>query len=93
MTKGYKLSVYKRDRRTKEGRRFVRSYSYSNLDETGIRGEIINLRVLYPEYDGWTFEYHPLTKTVTNLMSGQPIEIAYDTPGCCDPSTETYWTM
>jgi hypothetical protein len=32
-------------------------------------------------------------KTVTNLMSGKPVEIAADTPLCCDPSSETYWSM
>ena len=35
----------------------------------------------------------PATKKVRNLMSGQMIEIAADTPFCCDPSTETYWSM
>ena len=33
------------------------------------------------------------TKIVMNLMSGQYIEIPVDTPACCDPSTETYWSM
>ena len=93
MTKGYKLNVYKMDRRRKTGRRFVKSYDYPTYDETGVRGEIINLRSLYPQHSGWVLEYHPLTKTVTNLMSGKPVEIAYNTPGCCDPSTETYWSM
>lgn len=32
-------------------------------------------------------------KKVTNLMSGKEIEIPEDTPACCDPSTETYWSM
>lgn len=32
------------------------------------------------------------TKIVKNLMTGQDIEIAEDTPHCCDPSTETYWS-
>ena len=32
-------------------------------------------------------------KKVTNLMSGIEIEIAEDTPRCCDPSTELYWAM
>lgn len=32
-------------------------------------------------------------KTVRNLMSGKEIEIAADTPLCCDPSSETYWSM
>ena len=93
MTKGYKINVYKLDRRRKTGRRFVKNYDYPTYDEMGVRGEIINLRSLYPQYDGWILEYHPLTKTVTNLMSGKPVEIAYNTPGCCDPSTETYWSM
>ena len=33
------------------------------------------------------------TKTVRNLMSGKEVEIAVDTPLCCDPSSETYWCM
>ena len=33
------------------------------------------------------------TKKVTNLMSGEEIEIPSNTPHCCDPSTETYWSM
>lgn len=32
-------------------------------------------------------------KKVRNLMSGKEIEIAEDTPLCCDPSSETYWSM
>lgn len=33
------------------------------------------------------------TKMVRNLMSGKMVEIDADTPFCCDPSTETYWSM
>jgi len=33
------------------------------------------------------------TKKVINLMSGKEIEIPSNTPDCCDPSTETYWSM
>lgn len=37
---------------------------------------------------------HPLgKKTVKNLMTGEMIEIAEDTPYCCDPSQERYWSM
>ena len=37
---------------------------------------------------------HPVgMKTVKNLMSGQDIDIPEDTPYCCDPSTERYWSM
>lgn len=32
-------------------------------------------------------------KKVTNLMSGKEIEIPSNTPRCCDPSSELYWSM
>lgn len=32
-------------------------------------------------------------KKVTNLISGKEIEIPSNTPHCCDPSSETYWSM
>ena len=32
-------------------------------------------------------------KVVKNLMTGKEIAIAEDTPYCCDPSTERYWSM
>ena len=35
----------------------------------------------------------PKMKKVKNLMTGKTIEIAADTPYCCDPSTETFWSM
>ena len=32
--------------------------------------------------------------TVPNLMSGKPVEIREsEAGGCCDPSTERYWSM
>ena len=32
-------------------------------------------------------------KKVKNLMTGEEIEIPSNTPRCCDPSSELYWTM
>jgi hypothetical protein len=32
-------------------------------------------------------------KVVTSLMSQKQIVIDKNTPLCCDPSTETYWSM
>lgn len=31
--------------------------------------------------------------TVKNLMSGKPVRQSVNTPLCCDPSSETYWSM
>jgi len=33
------------------------------------------------------------TKIVTNLMTKKLVRIPVNTPACCDPSTETYWSM
>jgi len=41
-----------------------------------------------------TFRNTPVpTKKVRSLMTGAEIEIPVDTPRCCDPSTELYWSM
>jgi len=31
--------------------------------------------------------------TVKNLMTGKPVTIDADTPWCCNPASETYWSM
>ena len=37
---------------------------------------------------------HPVgVKTVRNLMTGAMVDIAEDTPWCCNPASETYWSM
>jgi hypothetical protein len=33
------------------------------------------------------------TKIVTNLLSRRLVRIPVNTPLCCDPSSETYWSM
>ena len=39
-------------------------------------------------------EKHPVkTKVVKNLMTGQDVVIAEDTPRSCDPSSELFWSM
>lgn len=48
----------------------------------------------YSVTDKATFLAIPIPmKKVKNLMSGKEIEIPVNTPRCCDPSTELYWTM
>jgi hypothetical protein len=51
---------------------------------------------------GWTVDqlnivsrdtYRTPKMTVKNLMSGAPVEIDADTPWCCNPASETYWSM
>ena len=33
------------------------------------------------------------TKKVKNMMTGEEIEIPSNTPNCCNPESETYWSM
>ena len=51
--------------------------------------------VYYTSADRDTYERRmtPRMKSVRNLMTGEMIEIAEDTPYCCDPSSERYWNM
>lgn len=53
----------------------------------------LNLGNLKTEWNYWCDANLPGTKMVRNLMSGKMVEIPTDTPFCCDPSTETYWSM
>ena len=55
--------------------------------EKQIRAELARLEAKLAEIQ------KPKTRKVRSLMSGAEIEIAEDTPFCCDPSTETYWCM
>ena len=44
--------------------------------------------------ESWFLLKYPMGKRVTkNLMTGEIIEIPADTPYCCDPGTERFWSM
>ena len=47
----------------------------------------------YVEESRFDLKYPIGTKKVKNLMTGKEIEIAADTPWCCNPASETYWSM
>ena len=39
------------------------------------------------------FKQEEKMMTVKSLMTGADVTIPVNTPRCCDPSTETYWSM
>lgn len=50
--------------------------------------------VYYTYADRETYEKRTVhRRIVQNLMTGKDVEIDSNTPHCCDPSTETYWSM
>jgi hypothetical protein len=89
----YTLYIYKQDRRCKTGERLFSTTVWNVKDDNGMRRTVGNLFDLYPPIKGWRFDWTPNTKTVKNLMTGAPVEIAHDTPRSCDPSSELYWSM
>lgn len=48
----------------------------------------------FVEESWFNLKYGPVgTRVVKSLMTGKEIEIPSNTPRCCDPSSELYWTM
>jgi len=93
MKQDYTMYIYKRDGRCKTGERLYSTTVWTNRDEAGMRRESNEVYDLYPATKGWRFEYHPTMKTVKSLMTGKDVQIPSDTPWCCNPASETYWSM
>ena len=89
----YTLYIYKADKRCKTGERLFSTTVWPVKDDNGMRRTVAELFDLYRPEDGFRFDWTPATKTVRNLMTGAAVEIAYDTPRSCDPSSELYWSM
>jgi len=89
------VTVYKADKRTKAGERFVAKYPFSGMDREAVERELAALTAqLYPSTQGWRFEVKERYVMVKNLMTGAMVQIeAEDRGGPCDPSMERYWTM
>lgn len=91
---GYRLLVFKADRRTKDGWRLVETKEYLGFSGTAMTEEIASLKwTVYPP-PRFYLDFEPLTAMVKNLMTGAMVEIDYrEVGGPCDPSTERYWSM
>ena len=49
--------------------------------------------VYYTYADRETYNQRVVTKRVVkNLLTGEMVEIDSNTPWCCDPSSESYWS-
>lgn len=93
MKQDYTLYVYKSDRRVKSGKRIVSTTIWRDRDEAGMKRECQELSNTYPVNQGYLIEFHPTKKTVKSLMTGEDVQIHRDTPWCCNPASETYWSM
>jgi hypothetical protein len=92
MKQDYTLYVYKADRRTKSGERSVLTRVFTDQTESDMKRMVVGLYNKFsPEQ--YRIEYHPTMITVKNLMTGSNVEIDRDTPWCCNPASETFWSM
>jgi hypothetical protein len=93
MKQDWQVKVYKTDKRFKVGERFVSQYPFSGMDREAVERELKELaNRLYPKKDGWRFDVQPATMTVKSLMTGANVEIPVDTPWCCNPASESFWS-
>lgn len=93
MKQDWTMYIYKADKRTKTGERLVSTTVWTSRDEATMKRECAELFGLYPAQQGYRFECLPKMVTVKNLMTGKDIQIDRDTPWCCNPASETYWSM
>ena len=92
MKQDYTLYTYKQDRRIKAGERLVATAPLHSTEQE-MQYVVAKMSELFPAAKGWRFEYHLSKVTVKNLMTGADVEIDRDTPWCCNPASETYWSM
>ena len=88
------MYIYKADKRTKLGERLVSITVWKNRDDAEMAQEVRAWQNgSYPVSLGYRIEYHPTMVTVKSLMTGEDVQIDRDTPWCCNPASETYWSM
>ena len=92
-------TIYKKDGRIKKndrwgknrvGLRFVDSFDFKDM--TG--DEIIEyLSEGWSSKKGYKFVINKTFVKSKNLLTGEMFYERYDTPNCCSPSSESYWSM
>jgi hypothetical protein len=94
MKQNWTMYIWKLDRRCKTGERLFSTTVWTGRDAAAMDREVQELFLsgLYT-VDKFRVEVVPTTKWVKNLISGEMVEIAHDTPRSCDPSSELYWSM
>ena len=93
MRQDYTVYIYKTDRRTRSGERLFSTTVWRDQTADSMQREVNELHLHHYPRSQFRIEYNPTTRTVRNLMTGRDIEIDADTPRCCDPSSERFWSQ
>ena len=92
----FTIEVYKKDGRVKSGERRVLVEDYTDMTRVEIDLMVETWVIGYSEYNFPSNKYRIVVKetfvTRTNRMSGKEYQERYDTPYCCSPSSESYWS-
>lgn len=93
--KSYTITLYKIDARYKDSKSKV---WYSDFHNCSIDEHVANLKQTVEIASQYMDPRKIIVeskefRSVKNLMTGNEMQIAADTPLCCDPSSETYWSM
>lgn len=86
----YTVEIYKKDARTKVGERLVHKSDYDTTDRSTLEHTV---KHTWRSSQGFRYEIHETYVKRTNLMGGREYVERYDTPRCCSPSSEAYWSM
>ena len=90
MKQNYTLYIYKQDRRCKTGERLFSTTVWTGRDQAGMQREVDELHLHhYPRSQFRMVMLDPNSTAMTRLV----MTLRADTPACCDPSTETYWSI
>ena len=76
-----------------QGKRYFKSASGAKRATTCANRNAGKLVYNWVEESWFLLKYPVGQKVVKNLMTGKDMVIAEDTPYCCDPSQERYWSM
>jgi hypothetical protein len=86
----YTVRSYKADKRTKAGEKLIATAVFKDKTEAEMKAVVEAFELMNPEV---RIEYYAAMMTVKNLMTGKDVQIPSDTPWCCNPASETYWSM
>ena len=91
MSQSFTLYMYKKDGRTKSGERSVMTRVFTDQSEADMQHMVVGLYNKFSP-DQYRIEFFPTMITVKNLMTGKDVQIDRDTPWCCNPASESYWS-
>tara|TARA_B100000424_G_C22687164_1_gene375896 strand:- start:121 stop:453 length:333 start_codon:yes stop_codon:yes gene_type:complete len=81
--------IFKEDKRTKSGKRYINKFDFKDMSESEI---IEHISEGWNPKNGYSFKIYKTYIKRKNIMYGNTFYERYDTPSYCSPSSESYWS-